>query len=273
MRYNALILLSQIIRTIKNNSACSVNLRKIAVSFPDGSAKIDSRYKRCKRFFASVEFNFNQLARWVFKLFYMGKKYYLTVDRTNWRWGKGKINILTLGMTHEGTAIPLLWNLLNKAGNATAEEHQHIIERFIQLFDQTQIAGVLAEREFASGALFQWLNKSHIPFYIRIKEGSLLKIKGKKLYSAAKFFSGLNPKEQKSYPMVVELYGQSETHPIKRNHYRTETRPQFSYFHYGLELIRDSVLHLSTKWRLFNQILQQLYYQPPMQSTTSGALC
>ena len=189
-------------------SVCTVNLREIAIGFPNARANVDSRYKRCKRFFAKVKIDYDQLAHWVYNVFSLDKKYYLVIDRTNWFWGKSKINILTLGIAYEGVAIPLLWNLLDKAGNATAQEHQGIIERFMRLFGPSQIAGVLADREFASGELFQWFNTNSVPFYIRIKNNALLKIKGKKLDSAATFFSDLNPKEQKVYPMKIELYGQ-----------------------------------------------------------------
>jgi len=37
--------------------------------------------------------------------FAVGEKFYLTMDRTNWQWGKKDINILTLGIVFKGTAI------------------------------------------------------------------------------------------------------------------------------------------------------------------------
>lgn len=331
-------------------SVRSVNLREIAVGF-DSSALIDSRYKRCKRFFSQFVMDFDALSRWVIKLFNNNKQYYLTIDRTNWFWGKSKINILTLGMAHEGAAIPVCWRLLDKAGNATATEHREIIEHFILLFGQENIVGILADREFASGELFQWLNEKNIPFYIRIKEDSLLKIKKKKLYSAAKYFSDLAPKQQKIYGMLIELYGQpvylagarsergelmivatnqlpknaisiylrrweietlfgclkskgfrfedthmthlerikklmallvvgfcwahkvgewrAEQRPIKWNQYRESKRPQYSYFRYGLDWIRDIVLHPSTQWLPFRQIISQLIPVQPVSPEVS----
>ena len=78
--------------------------------------------------------------------FSSGEKIYLTVDRTNWYWGKSKINVLTLGAAHEGMAIPLLWQALNKAGNALASEHIEIIQRFVKIFGVACIEGVLADR-------------------------------------------------------------------------------------------------------------------------------
>lgn len=49
-----------------------------------------------------------------------------------------------MGIAHERTAIPLLWNLLDKAGNATAAEHQAILQRFVNLFGKEYIAELIA---------------------------------------------------------------------------------------------------------------------------------
>ena len=73
----------------------TVNLREIAVAF-QGDALCDSRYKRLCRFFANFNMNFETVARWVFSLYFSKEdKIYLTIDRTNWYWGKSKINVLT----------------------------------------------------------------------------------------------------------------------------------------------------------------------------------
>jgi hypothetical protein len=184
----------------------TVNLSELAVAFAS-KAEVSSRYKRLQRFFGQFKIDYSVIARWIFKLFFSDKKIYLTIDRTNWFWGKAKINILMLGIAYEGVAIPLLWNLLNKAGNATAAEHRAILKRFVDLFGKECIAGILGDREFASGSLFGWLNKNKIPFYIRIKEGSQVCIGNRKLFSAQKLFRSLNPKEQTVFYMAVQLYG------------------------------------------------------------------
>ena len=184
-------------------SVRTVNLREIAVAF-SSDAQIDSRYKRCKRFFVNFKMDMDVIAHAIFKIFFSGiEKFYVTIDRTNWFWGKTKINILTVGIAYEGVAIPILWHLLPKAGNATAAEHRAILQHFVDLFGKERIAGVLGDREFASGKLFKWFNKSHIPFYIRIKEGSNVRVGKKKLYKAKKIFNDLNPQTRKIFPMTI----------------------------------------------------------------------
>ena len=122
---------------------------------------------------------------------------------------KPKINILTLSIAYEGVAIPLLWTCLNKAGNATAAEHQTMVERFIKLFGKEEILGLLGDREFASGDLFKWCNSTKIPFYIRVKEGCVARINRRRIAKIEKFFKHLAPKEQHIYGMNVELFGAS----------------------------------------------------------------
>ena len=152
----------------------------------------------------------DSLARWVFRLFFsLQGKVYLTLDRTNWYLGKSKINVLTLAIAYEGAAIPVLWEFLDKAGNASAAEHQAILERFVHIFGKECIECVLADREFASGELFHFFNKENIPFDIRIKEDSIIRIGKKALFKAEKIFRDLNPKTGQTFDMSVEIYGQT----------------------------------------------------------------
>lgn len=96
--------------------------------------------------------------------------------------------------------------MLPKAGHASAQEHIALVKRFVTEFGGEPIAGVLGDREFASRAFFNWLNKQKIAFYIRIKEGSQINIKGKKWLKAKKLFNHLNPKKKSIYGMKIDLW-------------------------------------------------------------------
>lgn len=188
-------------------SVRTVNLKEIALAF-QGDAKLDSRYRRLQRFFALFTVDFAQIARWIFGLYFAGnKKVYLAIDRTNWYWGKKKINIFMLSIAHEGMAIPIFWIMLNKAGNSNFEEQRKLINMFVKEFGVNCIEGILADREFASGKLFSWLSKKEIPFYIRIKEGSSVCIRNKKFTTAKKLFNSLNCKHKSEYKMKIWMYG------------------------------------------------------------------
>ncbi|MGC1182727.1 hypothetical protein [Legionella sp.] len=126
----------------------SINLSEIAVAMQN-EVLIESRYKRVKRFFSSFEFDFTCISRWIYSLFFSKTQpVYLAIDRTNWYWGKSKINIFMLSVWYEGIAISLFWTLLNKAGNITAKEQISLLSRFINTFGKEQIQGILADREF-----------------------------------------------------------------------------------------------------------------------------
>ncbi len=39
----------------------------------------------------------------------MNVDYYLSLDRTNWKWGKANVNFLVLAVVYRGTAILVYW--------------------------------------------------------------------------------------------------------------------------------------------------------------------
>lgn len=185
----------------------TVNLKDIANAY-SSRAEIDSRYKRLNRFFALFKIDYTVLARWIFKLFFeTDKKIYIIIDRTNWFWGKKKINIFMLAMAYEGLAIPLFWTLLDKGGSSNSKEQKKLLRRFIDEFGQDCIAGILGDREFANGELFKWLYKKKIPFYIRIKKDSIVRLGKKKLFKAQKLFNKLELRTSTTFDMSVFIFG------------------------------------------------------------------
>ena len=97
----------------------------------------------------------------------------LTLDRTNWKWGKRDINILMLAIVYRGIAIPIVWTLLNKRGNSDTKERIALIQRFIAIFGKDRIVIVFADREFIGEQWFTWLIEQDINFCIRVKKTSL----------------------------------------------------------------------------------------------------
>lgn len=151
----------------------TVNLKKIA-NVIDTKASSDSQYRRLQRFFRLAQISYDELAHFIVRLFFNEQAiWYLTMDRTNWQYGKSNINILMLGICYKGRAIPLCWKLLNKKGNSNTDERIELIERFIRLFGQHRIKMLLADREFIGADWFKWLNEQQIPFNIRLKNNTI----------------------------------------------------------------------------------------------------
>lgn len=150
----------------------SVNLAEIATAFPSKAAP-ESRYRRIQRFIHEALINYDEVARFVMALFrFTHSDYYLTLDRTNWQWGKENINVLVLAVVYQGQAIPIYWLLLDKKGNSNCRERIALMKRFIKCFGKSHIRGVLADREFIGNAWFSWLKAEGIPFHIRIRKNA-----------------------------------------------------------------------------------------------------
>ena len=125
----------------------------------------------CSVFFSGFKIDYDMIAGFSFGLFFVpSSPLYLTIDRTNWQWGKSDINILTLGIVYKGMAIPIFWMLLDKKGNSDTAERTALMQKFIARFGKERIAGILADREFIGTDWFGWLLSERIPFYIRIKK-------------------------------------------------------------------------------------------------------
>ena len=160
-----------IIALLKTGTA---NFMKIALALP-GSAAKDSKYKRIQRFFANYCLDFDMLAQFIVELTPVKQsKWILSIDRTNWKFGKININILTLGIVYKGIAFPVLWNCLDKRGNSNTKERIAIMKKFIDLFGADKIECIVADREFIGDAWFNYLIRNGIKFRIRIRENNLV---------------------------------------------------------------------------------------------------
>ncbi len=144
-----------------------MDLSRLAVAM-DGKTLMASRYRRLQRFFSQVRFDYDALARLIMQCFGFDH-YYLTLDRTNWKFGRRNINILVLAVVHRGVAVPIYWLVLNKQGNSNQFERIALLKRFIRMFGRSGIQGILADREFIGGAWWQWLAAQNIAFVIRMK--------------------------------------------------------------------------------------------------------
>ena len=146
-----------------------MDLSRLAVAMESG-ADVSSRYRRLQRFFREVHVDYDALARFIMNLFgFERQSFYLTLDRTNWQWGKQNLNFLTLGIAYKGAAIPIYWLVLNKKGNSSQRERIALLKRFVSQFGSGCVQGILGDREFIGEAWWGWLNQQDIPFIMRMK--------------------------------------------------------------------------------------------------------
>ncbi|MCP4337023.1 MAG: IS4 family transposase [Mycoplasma sp.] len=147
----------------------TVNLVELSQGI-GGNAKLKSKYRRLQRFISGLKANDSDIGKFVFSVFgEVGSKFYLALDRTNWKFGKANINILTLSMVYRYSSLPLLWKMLNKRGNSNTNERIELLKKYIDNFGKDNIGGILADREFIGDKWFKYLMENNIPFYIRLK--------------------------------------------------------------------------------------------------------
>jgi hypothetical protein len=114
----------------------------------------------------------------------------LSLDRTTWEFGQHCYNILTVGIVHEGVAIPLLWWMLPKKGNSNSDERLRFLEEMLKIFPAAEIRCLCADREFVGQAWLRYLLlEPDLPFRIRIRATDKIKRGGKTKACQSRFRS------------------------------------------------------------------------------------
>ena len=183
--------------------ARSVNLVTLA-SMIESRAQVSSIYRRLQRFFSELHLEEEVLLR-LSQSLQPQASYSLCLDRTNWKFGKLNINILTLAYAHEGVAVPLLWCLLPKFGNSSTPERIALLERLFERLSVTHIHALLADREFIGSDWFAYLNSKQLPFVIRVRKDAL----GDDWFHLFHFFQHLPIGEHKVLKQRYSVFGSS----------------------------------------------------------------
>src|SRR3954464_12627314 len=119
----------------------TVNLSHLACMFPT-AAEVASNYRRLQRFFEQVILDGHQLARVMVRIAGLGVgPWLLALDRTCWTFGRHNVNVLMLAIIRNGIAIPVMWDVLGRAGNSTTAQRSALLSRFCAVFGETAIAG------------------------------------------------------------------------------------------------------------------------------------
>ena len=154
-------------------SVRTVNLSHISGEMPT-QAKIESTYRRLQRFFQHVALGEDWSARLVVRQLGLSGNWNLCLDRTNWKIGRKDVNFLVLAITTRRYRVPLIWSVLDKAGNSNTAERINLMKRYVKLFGEESIRHLLADREFIGFEWLSFLTKQDIPFVIRVRSNLLV---------------------------------------------------------------------------------------------------
>jgi hypothetical protein len=157
----------------------SVNFNKLSKAF-DTESQADSSLRRIQRFIAEFSLDSNLVAKLIFSLLPHKENLTLSIDRTNWKFGKLDINIFMLGVVYEGVAFPLLFTMLPKRGNSNSQERIDLIMRYIDLFGKNTIDCIVADREFIGEKWLSFLIENKIKFHIRIPKSHYIEFKNQR---------------------------------------------------------------------------------------------
>jgi len=184
----------------------TVNFSELATGF-GGKAQTDSHYKRLQRFFRDYELNYAELAQTVVALMAIPEPWVLSLDRTEWQFGKCVFNILMLGVVHEGVAFPVVWCVLDKYGNSNTPERMDLFHQFLERFGEREIACLTADREFVGKDWFGYLLSEPLtPFRIRIRENHTLS-DGRRSRTVKRLFADLKVGQTKVLRHKRRLWG------------------------------------------------------------------
>ncbi len=185
----------------------SVKLNRISLMMSTG-AKSESNYRTIQRFFKLFQMDYEEYSRFVLGLLSSQRKYYLVMDRTNWKFGKSNINILMLGIIFKKNSFPLYWELLDKGGSSSTEERKALLDKAINLLGKDRILGLLGDREFIGVHWFRYLISHQLEFHIRIpkqiKAGSSLQ---KHRKTIEYLFRYCKENVKVDYPRAVNILG------------------------------------------------------------------
>lgn len=162
--------------------ARTVNLSHLASEIPS-TAQIASTYRRLQRFFQHVELGDDWSAALIVRLLGLTGPWYLCLDRTNWKIGRRDVNLLVLAIATRRFRVPVMWTVLDKAGNSNTAERIALMRRYLAVFEAATVNLLLADREFIGARWMTFLNENNIPFAIRVKETQTVMTEGGHLVS------------------------------------------------------------------------------------------
>ena len=191
---------------------CTVNYSQLALAL-NASVKISSNVKRLQRFFKEFRFSHRAYVQFVWKQF-ADQKTVLAIDRTHWKFGRHHINVLMISIAYRGTAIPLIWKLLGKAGDSSQAERIALMRALLQFLTAKQksdIEAITADREFIGHHWLGYLLAQDIDFVIRIRKDALVHKAGRTTHAHCIFATPqmrMLRKRRKVFGLSLYLSGQ-----------------------------------------------------------------
>lgn len=137
--------------------------------------KTASNQNRIEDFFREVDINCQAVAALMLALLPKKAKLRLTIDRTEWDFGKCQVNILMVLVGCGELQLPLYWELLdNKSGNSNTADRIDLLEKCFAIVDIKRIGLVIGDREFIGHIWVKYLKDRKLNFILRFPKHHLI---------------------------------------------------------------------------------------------------
>ena len=176
-------LVELIVCLLENNKA---HLSKLGEYLCDNHTKIMTPIQRIRRFLSNPKISPTLTVRPLIclmrPLLEKLPEIILIVDRTDWEKRRQYINILSVAVSYKGRALPLYWMVFGKKGSSSLEQWKQVLfpviivlQQMSWLSDKQIHIHVVADREFASPKLAEWLKTIYdVAVTLRIKASMYL---------------------------------------------------------------------------------------------------
>jgi hypothetical protein len=161
-----------------------VQFKEIALHI-NSTAKSESVERNIQSFFQRFSFNYDQVCL-VLLMFLPKGKLVLSLDRTEWDFGKFQCNILMIVAKVSGIGIPLYWQLLdNKSGNSNCFQRCELLGKLVNVIGKERIAYIVGDREFVGLEWVKYLKNNGILFCMRVPKSHFISLKNGLVYRIA----------------------------------------------------------------------------------------
>jgi hypothetical protein len=110
----------------------ATDLWKIALALKAG-VRQKSNYRRIQRFLAEYGVDFTALGRLLVHLLPQSPPYVVVIDRTEWHFGQTPVNVLAVGIGHDGMTIPVVWRVLPSGGGSGKADHTDLLQQLLNV--------------------------------------------------------------------------------------------------------------------------------------------
>ena len=153
----------------------SVQYHEIAQGI-DLDIAVSSIERRVEDYMFKVEFDYEALLV-VLVCFVPGKlqRWTLSMDRTEWDFGKLQVNILCVIVQVGRIGVPLYFEMLDsKSGNSGWQDRIKLFKRLIGKIGVDRLEAIVMDREFIGHRWLKWLKSKGIGFCVRVPKSHYL---------------------------------------------------------------------------------------------------